>query len=121
MTQADRVHSTPRITASKTNPPVDRARRRLLTIAAIGAAASAMPAIGFTAEPAPILAAIEAHLEATAVAKAAYAESARLHRLADEMVGPYKIEIPSMVEPGTTVWQCVRGRHYRSDSARNIP
>jgi hypothetical protein len=52
MTQADRVLSTPRLTASKTNPPLDQARRRFLAVAAgasvagVGslAVAAAMPA-----------------------------------------------------------------------------
>jgi hypothetical protein len=44
MTQADSVHSTPRITASKINPPVDPTRRHLLTVAAAGAVAAAIPA-----------------------------------------------------------------------------
>jgi hypothetical protein len=37
MTQADRVHSTPRTSTSKIDPPVDPTRRRLLTVAAGGA------------------------------------------------------------------------------------
>jgi hypothetical protein len=68
MTQADRVHSTPRITASKIDP-VDQARRHLLTIAAGGAVAATIP-IAALAEiptaaaadpPDPIFAAIEKH------------------------------------------------------------
>jgi hypothetical protein len=43
MTQADRVHSTPRITASKTNPPVDPTRRRVISLA-VGAIAATVPA-----------------------------------------------------------------------------
>jgi hypothetical protein len=62
MTQADTRDSTPRITASKTNPPVDQARRRLLTIAAGGAVAAAIPAATLAAAPAvdPIFALIAA-------------------------------------------------------------
>jgi hypothetical protein len=43
MIQADSVHSTPRITASKMNSSVDPTRRNLLTIAAAGAVAAAIP------------------------------------------------------------------------------
>ena len=45
MTQADRVHSTPPTNTSATNPPgpVDPTRRRLLTVAAGGAVAAAIP------------------------------------------------------------------------------
>jgi hypothetical protein len=50
----------------------------------------------------PIYAAIEAHRKADAAADVAFAESSRLYRLANEMVGPSKIEVPNMVEPGTT-------------------
>jgi hypothetical protein len=60
-------------------------------------------AVGATSAVDPIFAAIEAHREAKARADAAYAESARLSRLADEIAGPSKIEIPNMAEPGTTV------------------
>jgi hypothetical protein len=51
MTQADSVHSTPRISASKINPPVDPTRRRLLTIAAGGAVAAAIPTAALAASP----------------------------------------------------------------------
>jgi hypothetical protein len=92
-------------------PPVDPTRRHLLTIAAGGAVAAAIPSAAVAGIPAsgdPIFAAIEAHREATAVASVAYAESARLHRLANEMVGPYGIEIPNMLHRGTTVMaECV--------------
>jgi hypothetical protein len=46
MTKADRVHSTPPTNTSATNPPgpVDPTRRHLLTIAAGGAVAAAIPA-----------------------------------------------------------------------------
>jgi len=47
MTQADRVHSTP-----PTNTPIDTTRRRLLTIAAGGAVAAAIPTATLTAAPA---------------------------------------------------------------------
>jgi hypothetical protein len=43
MAKADCVLSTPRRTASKINPPVDPTRRHLLTIAAGGAVAAAIP------------------------------------------------------------------------------
>jgi hypothetical protein len=56
MTQADSVHSTPRITA----PKIDPTRRQLLTIAAGGAVAAAMPTGALATVPAvdPIFAAI---------------------------------------------------------------
>jgi hypothetical protein len=83
-------------------PPVDPTRRHLLTIAAGGAvAALALPA-AMASEADPIFAAIEAHRKADAVADAAFAESSRLYQLANEMVGPSQIEVPNMVEPGTT-------------------
>jgi hypothetical protein len=86
-------------------PPVNPTRRHLLTIAAGGAVAAAIPSAAVAGIPAsgdPIYAAIEAHRKADAVADAAFAESSRLYQLACEMVGPSKIEIPNMVEPGTT-------------------
>jgi hypothetical protein len=63
MTQADSVHSTPRETASKINPPVDPTRRRLLTVAAGGAVAAAIPTALLAAAPAvdPIYTVIERH------------------------------------------------------------
>ena len=69
MTQADRVHSTPRL-----NMPVDPTRRRFLSQAASVSAGSAMlamaptisaPAIASQRVPDPILAAIEAHRAVT--------------------------------------------------------
>jgi hypothetical protein len=68
MTKADRVHSTPRPTASKINPPVDPTRRHLLTIAAGGAVAAAMPTAVLAAAPMvdPIFAAIEVFRRADA-------------------------------------------------------
>ena len=97
------MHSTPRTNTSKIDPPVDPTRRRLLTIAAAGSIAGFSPAIASALPDDPIYAAIEAHRRANAEADAVFAECTRLHRLATEMVGPYEIEIPSMVEPGTTV------------------
>ena len=66
MTQANRVHSTPRITASKIYPPVDPTRRHLLTVAAAGAVATALPTATLAAAPAadPIYEAIENHRKA---------------------------------------------------------
>jgi hypothetical protein len=62
MTQADSVHSTPRETASKINPPVDQARRRFLTVAAAGAASAiAAPALPAARPSDPIFELIEAH------------------------------------------------------------
>jgi hypothetical protein len=59
-----------------TNTPIDTTRRHLLTIAAGGAVAAAIPADALTAAPAidPIYAAIEAHRKAAAVEQAAWAE-----------------------------------------------
>jgi hypothetical protein len=82
MTKADSVHSTPRITASKINP-LDPMRRRLLTIAAGGAVAAAIPAAALTAAPAVdlIYAAIERHkaaklpYEAAVTVRACYDEA----------------------------------------------
>jgi hypothetical protein len=53
MTRADSVLSTPRRTASKINPPVDPTRRHLLTVAAGGAVAAAIPTTALAAFPAP--------------------------------------------------------------------
>jgi hypothetical protein len=52
MTQADSVHSMPRKTASKMNPPVDPTRRHLFTIAAGGAVAAVIPTAALSAAPA---------------------------------------------------------------------
>jgi hypothetical protein len=89
-----------------TNTPIDTTRRHLLTMVAGGAVAAAIPADaraypGHAADP--IFAAIEAHRKAATVEEAAWDEVDRLHELADERVGPLEIEIPSMIEPGTTV------------------
>src|SRR5205823_10532449 len=69
MTQADRVHSTPRTTA----PKIDQARRHLLTAAAAGAIAAAIPTAALTAAAAvdPIYAAIERHKQVAAAHDAA--------------------------------------------------
>jgi hypothetical protein len=55
MTQADRVHSTPPTNTSATNPPgpVDPTRRRLLTVAADGAVAAAIPTAALPIAAAP--------------------------------------------------------------------
>jgi hypothetical protein len=71
MTQADSVHSTPRITASKINPPVDPTRRRFLTVAAGGSIAGLTPAIASAVPADPIYAAIEKHGAAAVVWDAA--------------------------------------------------
>jgi hypothetical protein len=107
MTQADSVYITPPTNTSANNQPdpVDPTRRRFLTVAAGGAVAAAIPTAAVAGIPAsgdPIFAAIEAHRKADAVADVAFAESSRLYRLACEMVGPSHIEVPNMVEPGTT-------------------
>jgi hypothetical protein len=106
MPKADSVHSTPRTNTSKIDPPVDPTRRRMLTLAAGGAVAAmaittAAQAAGSPADP--IYAAIEAHRKARGASCAATAEIKRLRDLADEIAGPREIDIPSMIEPGTTV------------------
>jgi hypothetical protein len=107
MAKATCVHSTP-----PTNTPIDTTRRRFLAVSAGASVASvgtlavaAMPGVGPAIAACavdPIFAAIEAHRKADAVADVAFAESSRLYRLATKMVGPSKIEVPNMVEPGTT-------------------
>jgi hypothetical protein len=108
MAKATRVHSTP-----PTNTPIDTTRRRFLAVSA-GASIASVGTLAVAAMPAaapgspacvvdPIFAAIEAHRKAAAAANVAFAESSRLYQLADEMVGPSQIEVPNMVEPGTTV------------------
>jgi hypothetical protein len=79
MTKADSVHSTQRRTASKIDPPVDQARRRMLTIAAGGAVAAAIPTAALTAAPAidPVFELIEAHRKARVAHYAAIRELAR--------------------------------------------
>jgi hypothetical protein len=83
MTQADSVLSTPRTTVSKINPPVDQTRRHLLTIAAGGAVAAAIPTAWLAAAPAidPIFAAIDAHRKAHADHLAAIGELSRLEKI----------------------------------------
>jgi hypothetical protein len=65
MTQADRVHSTPPTNSSANNPPgpIDPTRRHLLTLAAGGAVAAAIPTAVLAAAPAvdPVYVAIERH------------------------------------------------------------
>ena len=63
MTQADSVHSTPPLNTSKIHPPVDPTRRHLLTLAAGGAVAAAIPTAVLASAPAvdPIYAAIKCH------------------------------------------------------------
>jgi hypothetical protein len=81
MTKADSVHSTPRKTASKINPPVDPTRRNLLTVAAGGAVAAAMsPALLSAAAADPIFAAIEAHRKTHIAHMASLAVQARFER-----------------------------------------
>jgi hypothetical protein len=98
MPKADRVHSTP-----PTSTSARHSRRSILGAIAVGGtvAALALPTAK-AIEADPIYAAIEAHRQAAAAADAAFVESSRLYRLAGEMVGPSHIEIPNMVEPGTT-------------------
>jgi hypothetical protein len=77
-------------------------------MATAGAAtiATAAPAIAGLAEPDPIFAAIEAHRKAYATMQTAFAEHRQAHEVADAKVGPSHLDIPSMVEPGTTVEAC---------------
>jgi hypothetical protein len=105
MTQADSVHSTPPTNLPKIKP-VDTTRRHLLTVAAGGTIAALANVSGASATvlaPDPIFAAIEAHRAAYATMMAVFAEHRRVHALADAKVGPFQIEVPSMVEPGETV------------------
>jgi hypothetical protein len=84
-------------------PPVDPTRRHLLTIAAGGAVAAAMPVAALAAPAAvdPIYAAIEKHKKAIRALEIADAETDRLVALADEAVGPSDIKILDMREPST--------------------
>src|SRR5450759_3003395 len=102
MTQADSVLSTP-----PTNTSLTR-RNMIGAMATVGAAAiaTAAPAIAGLAEPDPIYAAIEAHRKAHATMQAIFAEHRQAHEVADAKVGPSHLDIPSMVEPGTTVEAC---------------
>lgn len=80
-------------------------RSRRAVLAGI-AASTMMPSSALLATPAPddpIYAAIAAHREVYATMQAKFAEHRRAHRLADARVGPYQIEVPSMVEPGKDV------------------
>src|SRR5207248_10568252 len=88
-TKADSVLSTPWTTASKINPPVDPTRRHLLSIAAGGAVAAAIPTAALTAaaEPDPIYAAIQACREAKQASDEAYARVSQLQKLAKQRFG----------------------------------
>jgi hypothetical protein len=122
MAKADSVLSTPPTNTSAIDhpmmfPPVDPTRRRFLAVAAVASAVSAgtLAAAALALDvpqavtvpnhgrPDPVYAAIEAHRTARAASCAATAEIKRLCDLADEIAGPRKIDIPSMIEPGTTV------------------
>jgi hypothetical protein len=105
MTKATRVYSTP-----PTNTPIDTTRRRFITVAAGASVASigtltvaAMPTSAPMAASDPIYAAIERRRAAQVAADAATAEVERLCDLADEIVGLSEIDVPSMIELGTTV------------------
>jgi hypothetical protein len=80
---------------------------RRAVLAGIASAAALPVAAGIsTTEPAtadPIFEVIETHREARAASVAAMDEIGRLMDLADKIVGPSEIDIPSMVEPGTIV------------------
>jgi hypothetical protein len=81
MTRADRVHSTPPTNTSAL--PVDPTRRHLLTIAAGGAVAAAIPAAALADASAidPIFAAIDEHRKAQSAHFAAIAELSRLEKI----------------------------------------
>ena len=125
MTQADRVHSTPPTNTSATNP-VDPTRRGFIVVAAgasiisvCNLAAVAMPISTTPVSDAPIdpiFAAIEAHRKAYAAMQAIFAEHRKAHSLADAKVGPAHIDIPSMVDPGSTI-----EASYWMDIERAIP
>ncbi len=83
-------------------PPVDPTRRKFLSVAAAASVVGIPTSASRASEPDPIYAAIEAHRKAAAAADAVFAESSRLHQLAYKMVGPLQIEVPNMIEPGTT-------------------
>lgn len=93
-----------RPSANNPSGPVDPTRRRLITVAA-GGAVAVVVGIPAAAEAVadPIYAAIEVHRKARAASCAASAEVRRLCDLADEIAGPREIDIPSMIEPGTTI------------------
>lgn len=82
-------------------PSRDSSRRGFLALAA-GAATIATIGMAKGSAADPIFAAIDAHRKAHAASAAASAEIGRLLDLADQIVGR-AIEIPSMIEPGTTV------------------
>jgi hypothetical protein len=89
MAKATRVHSTPRKTAFKMNPPVDPTRRHLLTVAAGGAVAAAIPTVALAAAPAvdPVFDLIEIHRKAHAAHYAAIHELGRLEEAGDRNSG----------------------------------
>jgi hypothetical protein len=96
------VYSTP-----PTNTSAKHSRRSILgaiagSAATAGSIAGLTPAIAVALPADPIYAAIDAHRKAEAAADAVFAESNRLHQLAYKMVGPPQIEVPNMVEPGTS-------------------
>src|SRR5258708_22630643 len=82
MTQADRVFSTPPTNTSANNPSgsVNPTRRRLLTIAAAGAVAAAIPTAVLAAAPAvdPVFDLIDLHRKAHAAHMVAIKEADRL-------------------------------------------
>jgi hypothetical protein len=109
-------------------PPVDRTRRRFLTVvgavSVVGIPAATAEGINLGAnkinvlapktpakeitpsqgiEGDPIYAAIEAHRKANATMQAIFAEHRQAHELADAKVGPAHLDISSMVDPGKTV------------------
>ena len=133
MIEADRVHSTPPLNSSliqeatsvpadsqdsfRMQPGIGQPESQTLTsespkpaqgigrrglLIALAALPVALPAAA-AAEPDPIFDVIEYHREVYAHMEAVFAEHRRAHEIADATVGPYEIEVPSMVEPGKTV------------------
>jgi len=93
---------------SKAGPSTTPIRSRRAVLAGV-ACAAALPIVAATTSAAltaaddPIYAAIEAHRTAYATMQALFAEHRKAHELADAQVGPDHLDIPSMVDPGSTV------------------
>jgi hypothetical protein len=119
MIQADRVLSTPRITASKTNPPVDPTRRRVISLA-VGAIAATVPAAAVaesTGAPggSPALIAALAALQAS---RARLEESREAYRVACTHVDRWEAENPQPASKrGRRRWLKRAGRYCDAVSA----
>jgi hypothetical protein len=88
------------LTSESRKPAKGLSRRAAL--AGLAVLPAAIPATA-AASADPIYAAIGAHRKAAAASCAASAEVKRLYDLADKIAGPREIDVPSMLEPGTTV------------------